>query len=88
MRALARLPPASSGSARSVDILRALWMQRLPEAVRAAMPDTTDKTDSEVVTQADHLLDAHAAASHHHVNAIPSEDEPSAVTPAEDVLAV
>ena len=64
LRALARLPPDAAGATTSIDILLAIWLHRLPEPVRAAIPDFNAYTDDDTIaTKADQLLDAHVAAS-------------------------
>ena len=63
MRALARLPPDSTGSSSTIDVLRALWLRRLPDAVRSSITDFTTHTDQDIANFADKLLDAHHATS-------------------------
>ena len=64
LRALARLPPNASGTPQSIDVLLALWLTRLPEAVRAGIKKFSDySNDDAIAREADALLDAHLAAS-------------------------
>ena len=63
LRALARLPPNSSGSSRSIDMILAIWLHRLPEAIRSAITNFTGyDDDTSIAEHADRLLDAHQAA--------------------------
>lgn len=65
MKALARLPPAADGSVKQVDLLRALWLLRLPESIRASLPSAEEMDENELQQMADNLNDAHAAAARH-----------------------
>ena len=63
LRALARLPPDLSGSSRSIDMILAIWLHRLPEAIRASITNFTGyDDDASIAEHADRLLDAHLAA--------------------------
>lgn len=71
MKALARLPPAADGSERKLDLLRALWLLRLPESIRAVIPNAEEMDEDSLQQMADRLLDAQAAVGRH-INAVPS----------------
>ena len=93
MRALARLPPDSTGAARNIDVLRALWLHRLPETVRSSIIDFTKYDDSSIAELADQLLDAHLAATVTRPTAagVPPDEAVADVTPdraqpADDVV--
>ena len=58
--ALAQLSPA-------VDMLKEMWLCRLPSHIRAALPKASETPTSELAAQADALMDAHAAASNHRI---------------------
>ncbi|CAM1327433.1 Uncharacterised protein r2_g3646 [Pycnogonum litorale] len=66
MQALARLPviDQTTNQHRRVDLMRELWLQVLPPAVRAALPDSDSLSMPDLVEAADKLIDA-AKASHH-----------------------
>ena len=61
MRTLARRP-TDTGGTKTIDLLVALWLQRLPTPVRAAITDFADKDDKIIAAQADSILAAHTAA--------------------------
>ena len=85
MRALTRLNPNSNGTSCSLDLLRALWLQRLPDSIRSSITNFNDTTDDHIANLADQLLDAHQAASRTSLTAtvdVPSEDE------ADDAIAL
>lgn len=84
MKALARLPPAPNGQTRTVDLLRALWLLRLPEPIRAAIPNAEEISEDDLQLQADNLMDAHAASARH-ILAVPTGPPPS---PREDTVEV
>lgn len=57
MKALARLPPAADGSVRQLDLLRALWLLRLPESMRAILPNAEEMDEDELQQMVDNLND-------------------------------
>ena len=63
LRALARLPNDSSDTPRTIDLLVALWLTRLPESVRAAITDFTALSDDEIALKADQHFDAQDASA-------------------------
>ena len=63
IKVLARLLSAADGSARRLDLLRALWLLRLPEHIRAAIPYAEEMNEAELQRMADRLKDSHAAAA-------------------------
>ncbi|XP_076043613.1 uncharacterized protein LOC143026728 [Oratosquilla oratoria] len=63
MMSIARLPNTANGTSRDVDMLRQLWLMRLPVPVRSALGNAEEMTTDEVSRKADHLADAHAAAA-------------------------
>ena len=76
LRALSRLPPDSSGDSKTIDVLLAIWLQRLPEPIRAAITDFADyHNDASIADYADSLLDAHRAASKTPIAATTEEDD-------------
>ena len=85
MKALARLPPAADGTARQLDLLRALWLLRLPESIRAVIPDAEEMDEDSLQQMADHLSDAQAAAGRH-INVVAPVSY-TATTPDEDNIA-
>ena len=87
MKALARLPPAADGSERKLDLLRALWLLRLPESVRAHIPNAEEVDEEELQQLADQLNDSQAAAARH-VNAIPSVSSATPSLDGDDIAAV
>lgn len=87
MKALARLPPAPDGSERKLDLLRALWLLRLPESVRAVIPDAEGMDDDNLQQLADRLSDAQAAAGRH-INAVPTTSSMDPHPEEEDIAAV
>lgn len=82
MKAIARLPPAADGSVRKLDLLRALWLMRLPEGVRAGITDFNDMTDATLTKQADDLHNSTKAASRRPVFAATSDD--SCLSPTDE----
>ena len=58
MRSMARLTPASDGTPRHLDLLRALWLLRLPESIRAVIPNAEELDEDELRKRADSLVDA------------------------------
>ena len=75
MRALARLPPTDDGEPRHLDLLRALWLQRLPDTTRALLPNAEEMDDDRLQLAADRLNDAHLATTQH-INAAPPPPTP------------
>ena len=90
LRSLARLPPASDGSSRSIDVILALWLSRLPEKVRASITDFSTYTDDDAIAAiADSSLDAHLAASKTSITAsaeVPDDAHDDFTTP-DDAIA-
>lgn len=77
MQALARLPTIDpvTGQHRQVDLMRELWLQTLPSAVRAALPDAADLPMSVLIETADKLIDAtKASLSPSHIGAVADFD--------------
>ena len=87
MKALARLPPAADGTERQIDLLRALWLLRLPESIRAVIPNAEEMEEDNLREMADNLNDAQAAAGRH-VNAVPLASSPAAPSDEDDIVAV
>ncbi|XP_037782257.1 uncharacterized protein LOC119578721 [Penaeus monodon] len=85
MKALARLSPAADGTARRLDLLRALWLLRLPENIRAIIPNAEEMDEADLQEKAGQLNDAHAAAARH-TNTVPPVS--TAPPPNEDDIAV
>ena len=64
LRSLARLPPDASGDPKSLEILLALWLTRLPAKVRACITDFNAYADDDAIaTTADRYLDGQNAAA-------------------------
>ena len=61
-QALARLPPATDGSAQTLDMLRELWLRKLPTTVRANIANASTRPTADLLKIADSLLEAHNAA--------------------------
>lgn len=81
MKSLARLPPAADGTVRQLDLLRALWLLRLPEFIRAVIPNAEEMEEDALQQMADRLNDAQAAAGRHTNSVSPAA---SAAAPSED----
>ena len=79
MRAMARLTPAADGTPRQLDLLRALWLLRLPESIRAAIPNAEEIDEDDLQVKADHLADALTASSRR-IHAVP----PDTFLPSQD----
>ena len=63
MKSLATLPAKdSNGQLKQVDLMREIWLQTLPTAIRAALHDYEDLDMDELVKKADSLLDAARAS--------------------------
>ncbi|MPC82949.1 hypothetical protein E2C01_077638 [Portunus trituberculatus] len=60
---MARLLPAPNGSPRQLDLLRALWLFRLPESIRAVIPNAEEIDENELQEKYDHLTVALTASS-------------------------
>ena len=63
MTSLSRLPPDAAGTSKKVDILLALWLQRLPDPVCAANANFSYFTHDDTAARADSFLDAHKATT-------------------------
>lgn len=87
MKALARLPPAADGTVRQLDLLRALWLLRLPESIRAVIPNAEEMDEDDLRQMADRLNDAQAAAGRH-INAVPLASSTAAPPDENDIAAV
>ena len=74
LQALVRLPPDEDGNTRTLDLLRELWLRRLPEPVREALTNAQDMTYEELREKADALLDASTAASQRQQVCVIDED--------------
>ena len=85
MQALAKIPGGdrTTDKPRHVDLLRELWLQRLPPSVRALLHDAEYIPMDTLVKKADELLEA-AKASHPH-DAIYHTEEREETTNASDV---
>ena len=71
LRALARLPSTSSGTSKSIDMLLALWLHRLPAKVRACITDFTNYSDDDsIAAEADQYFDAQSATTVHSIAAL------------------
>lgn len=64
IQSLARLPQVdpATGKNKRIDLMRELWLQTLPPAIRAAIPDSDDLEMDALVTKADSLLNASKAS--------------------------
>lgn len=88
LRSLARLPPAADGTSKSIDILLALWLQRLPERVRACITNFSSyDNDALIAADADKFLDAQNAASKSSITALAASPPDDVVTPDDDLHA-
>ncbi|MPC45999.1 hypothetical protein E2C01_039706 [Portunus trituberculatus] len=74
-----------NGSERKLDLLRALWLLRLPESIRAVLPNAEGMDEDDLQQMADRLSDAQVAAGRH-INAAPFASS-TAPTPEEDDIA-
>ena len=81
MKALARLPPSADGTVRQLDLLRALWLLRLPESIRAVIPNAEEMDEDTLQQMADSLKNAQAAAGRHISVVVPAS---STATPQSD----
>lgn len=63
MKALTRLPPDSSGTLQQLDLLRILWLLRLPDSVRAGITNFNDISESDLLKRADALQNSTKAAT-------------------------
>lgn len=63
MKSLTRLPPDSTGTPKQLDLLRILWLLRLPDAVRAGITNFNDISESDLLKQGDALQNSTKAAS-------------------------
>ena len=80
IKVLARLLSAADGSARRLDLPRALWLLRLPEHIRAAIPDA-EMNEAELQRMADRLKDSHAAAAQQvNTASLPGEADIAVIT--------
>ena len=93
LRALARLPPTTAGPSKTIDMLLALWLNRLPAKVRSCITDFTKYTnDEDIAAEADKLIDAQnaptvstiAATSTSNITSVPDNDATNDVC-AEDI---
>ena len=74
MKALIRLPPASNGTARKLDLLRILWLLRLPDNVRAGITNFNDVSETDLLNQSDALQSSTKAASRRPIFAATDHD--------------
>ena len=79
MRSLCRLPPDTAGNSKKMDIFLALWLQRLPNPVRAAITNFSDFNDDDLAACADSLLNAHTATTCPLIHAATVPDPPDEV---------
>lgn len=63
MIALTRLPPADDGTQQILDVLRALWLTRLPDRVRSGITDFSTISEEDLAKKADDLYQASRASS-------------------------
>ena len=63
MKSLTRLPPNSTGTLQHLDLLRILWLLRLPDAVRAGITNFNETPEADLLKQADALQNSTKAAS-------------------------
>lgn len=94
MKSLTRLPPNGTGPPKQLDLLRILWLLRLPEAVRAGITNFSDISEADLLKQGDALQNSTKAASrrpifaatdHHDALQPQSHDAPG--SPDDDPLA-
>ena len=76
MRALATIPQ-TDGRPTTLDLLRVLWLLRLPQAVRSQITDFTSLPEDELLRKADSLQGAHTLASPSTAAAASSPQPPS-----------
>ena len=62
MRALTRMPQGD-GTTQTLDLLRVLWLQRLPSDVRRGITEFSELSDDELIKLADALQEADRGAS-------------------------
>lgn len=86
MKALTRLPADATGTPRRLDLLRILWLMRLPECVRANITDFTDVTEEELLTRSDALHNSSRAAENRPVFSSTNMDAPP-TTDEDDIVA-
>ena len=68
MEALAKLSPP-------LDMLKELWLCRLPAHIRAALPNAAETPTAELAEKAQHLIEAYNSASTTKASAFQMEDE-------------
>ena len=87
MKALTRLPdtPGGTNEGQRLDLLRALWLQRMPPAVRAGITNFMKMPEDEILQLADSLQGSTQASDDSHVCSSQNHDEHS---DNEDISAV
>ena len=63
-QALARLPADTNGESKSLDMLRELWLLKLPATVRAAIPEASTMMMKDLLSRVVGLLDSNNALTH------------------------
>lgn len=64
-QALARLPTTTGAQPKELDMLRELWLLKLPQPIRAALPNASTMPLDDLLDQADALMEANKASNHH-----------------------
>ena len=69
MSALANLHPP-------IDMLKEMWLARLPDHVRAQLPDAAETPTNDLAVQAQRLIEAHNCASHYNACEVTGDHSP------------
>ena len=73
MKALTRMPTTDNGSSK-LDLLRVLWLMRLPDNIRAGITNFMDLTEQQIIKLADSLQGATCSAAPKPVLAAQEDD--------------
>ena len=73
MKALATILQPD-GSTTQLDLIRVLWLLRLPQGIRSGITDFSSKSEENLIQQADSLLGASTLATNSHVAAATVQD--------------
>ena len=84
MGSLCHLPPDADDASANIDVLLALWLQRLPDPAHAAITDFPSFTNNVIATSADGLLNTHTATSRPPLAATASMAPPDVGEPTDD----
>ena len=81
-QALSTLPTLDAdGKPQQVDLLRELWLRTLPPTIRSSLADAEGMSMADLVSRADHLLEAHKASLRNHSINHTEDDDSTASTP-------